>query len=408
MKILMIGHACSPYLGSEPGFTWNWAWHLSQRHQVWVIAYPEFQADVESYLQAYPSPNLQICWVRSNSRWDFWDPTKSERGIRWHYWLWLQQALRVAQLLHQQHQFDLVHHVSLGTINVPSPFWQLNIPFIWGPIGGGQTFPWAFRDHLHTAWKQELARWLLTSVLKFHPAIQRTAQQCDLVLVTNRETRELVAHHSKTVRTLLDAGLPAHLLPEQHPHRPVQDPLTILWAGRLEARKGLGLGLQALVQLSDLPLQLRIAGEGPLESLWRQEVVQLQLTDRVTFLGRVPWRQMVNLFRSSDLFLFTSLRDSFGSVVLEAMGQGLPIVTLDHQGVGDHVPATAGIKVPVTTPEPTIAALAQGLRQLYSNPALRHQMGHAAWTYAQSQTWDQRAQRMDQYYQEVCCAHRHF
>jgi len=30
MKVYIIGHAISPYRGSEPGFTWNWAWELSQ------------------------------------------------------------------------------------------------------------------------------------------------------------------------------------------------------------------------------------------------------------------------------------------------------------------------------------------------------------------------------------------
>ena len=73
---------------------------------------------------------------------------------------------------------------------------------------------------------------------------------------------------------------------------------------------------------------------------------------------------MNTLFNEADAFLFTSLRDSFGSVVLEAMGHGLLIVTLNHQGVRDFVPADGGVKVSVESPEQTTRELAQAIDAL--------------------------------------------
>ena len=49
MKVLIVGHPCGPGMGSEPGNTWNWAWHLSRTNQVWVIAHPEYKDRVDSF-----------------------------------------------------------------------------------------------------------------------------------------------------------------------------------------------------------------------------------------------------------------------------------------------------------------------------------------------------------------------
>ena len=93
--------------------------------------------------------------------------------------------------------------------------------------------------------------------------------------------------------------------------------------------------------------------------------------------------------------------DSFGTQVLEAMGHSLPILTLDHQGVGTFVPSEAGIKVPVTSPQQTVADLAAGIRRLALFPEERLKMGQAAFAYARTQTWERRAEHMAKLYEEV-------
>src|SRR3546814_19393658 len=69
---------------------------------------------------------------------------------------------------------------------------------------------------------------------------------------------------------------------------------------------------------------------------------------RARFLGRLTRSEMLRLVASSDVLLSTSLQDSFGSVVLEAMAAGVPVLTIDHQGVGTRIPGNAAIKVPPT------------------------------------------------------------
>jgi len=153
----------------------------------------------------------------------------------------------------------------------------------------------------------------------------------------------------------------------------------------MQPRKGLPLALEALAETKDLNARLFIAGDGEMRGDWERYAKRLNLGGKVEFLGQVPWNEMSRLYQSADAFLFTSLRDSFGSQVLEAMAHSLPILTLDHQGVGTFVLSDAGIKVPVTSPRQTAAEIAKGIRRLASCPEERLKMGEAAHAYARTQ-----------------------
>ena len=97
-RVILVGHALSPRLGSEPGNTWNWAWELSQHVPVEVFAFPQYRKEVEEHLAENPNPRLKIRWVTLRG-FDPWRPEKGERGIRLHYLLWLCEAYKVIREL---------------------------------------------------------------------------------------------------------------------------------------------------------------------------------------------------------------------------------------------------------------------------------------------------------------------
>lgn len=407
VRILLVGHACSPWYGSEPGLTWNWAWHLAAHHDVWVIAHPERRANVERYLAARPNPRLHFVWLTLPRRWDPWEPSRGLSGIRAHYLVWQRLALREAARLHREHGFDIVHHVGWVTIGAPPLLWRLPVPFVWGPVGGGQTSPPAFRGYFGAAaWREELRAWWLR-VLPFLPALRRAVRGSAILLATNRETAAtLEAAGAGDVRLLVDNGLVPESIPPEPPRRVERPVRTLLWAGQMVPRKALPLALDVLARVRDLPVRLVACGDGPMRAEGQALAARLGIGDRVEFPGRLSWEQMPERFREADVFLFTSLRDSSGSVVLEAMAHALPIVTLDHQGVGFFVPPEAGVKVPVTTPGETVEALAAGIRRLDASPELRRRMGEAGWHYARTEAWDRRAVLMTSLYEEALSASR--
>jgi len=401
MKILIVGHACCPHMGSEPGFTWNYSWTLAAEHEVFVIAHPQFRAKVDQFLEQHAPRRIQILWVDVPAAINPWKPGRGERWIRLHYLLWNRAACKAAKELLSKVPIDVAHHISWGTISAPPFLWKLSPPFVWGPVGGGQVAPPRFSKYFGSQWPMELARSTRVRGLPLLPSVRRVARSAARILATNNETAEVLhSAGARAVELRLDSGLTCDRIVDQVPLRDHQG-LTLLWAGRLERRKALPLVLEALAQCRESPMRLLVAGEGPMRSQWEQLAASLGLQDRVQFVGHRSWPDLTNLFRTADAFIFSSLRDSFGSVVLEAMGHGLPIITLDHQGVGTFVPDNAGVKVPVTTPAETVQALVSAARDLLQAPHQLREKGREAWLFAREHTWDRRVQDMLALYREI-------
>jgi exopolysaccharide biosynthesis WecB/TagA/CpsF family protein len=402
VNVLIIGFACSPRMGGEPSNAWNWAWQLSRYHRVWILAHPHDRDGIEQFLASHPNPSLNTLWVGLPKMLD--DPRlrRSNLVLAIHYQMWLRVAYKKALKLHGQVSFDVVHHVSYGTVSAPPPFWKLQVPFVWGPIGGAQRLPSSFRRYFGYLSTSEILRSVRVATLPLSISFRRAARSSALVLATNHETDHFLSRAgSRNVRLFLDSGIPSSFISDQPAPARRDRPFTLLWVGRMERRKALPLALEALAQNQDLNTKLLIAGDGEMRTEWEQYARRLHLVNRVEFLGHVLWNEMARLYENADALIFTSLRDSFGTQVLEAMGHGLPILTLNHQGVGTFVPQDAGIKVPVTYPEQTLAGLAEGIRRLALFPEERRKMGEAALAYAKTQTWERRAEYMSKLYEEV-------
>jgi glycosyltransferase involved in cell wall biosynthesis len=127
----------------------------------------------------------------------------------------------------------------------------------------------------------------------------------------------------------------------------MSDAPKLLFVGRLLYWKGAYLALTAFQQVSRrIPTaRFTIVGRGPEEGVLRDLADQLGVADKVTF---VPWMaqgDLFDLYKEHDLFLFPSLHDSGGMVVLEALCRGLPVVCLDLGGPKEVVDRTCGAVV---------------------------------------------------------------
>lgn len=401
LHILIVGHACFPDMGSDPGVTWNWAWHLAERNRVWVIAHGFFRPLVDAYMHDHPRPNLRFIWVGPLGWWDPWKALAKPRGLGLHYLLWQYAALAAARRLMAIESIDITHHVSWNSISAPPLLWRTGKPFVWGPIGGGQVLPWRFLPVVGRTAGHELLRNLRISIMPWTPRLRRTVARADLLLAANRESADLLRRAGAgDVELLPDIGIQPELLQSPRPERASSPILTVLWAGRLVRWKGLAICLRVAKAVRSQDVRFLIAGSGPRQ--WAERYAQrLGLADRVVFLGRLSWQDMQARFAEADLFMFTSLRDTFGTVTFEALAKGCPVMCLDHQGVGSHLPDAAAIKIPVTTPRAVVDAMASHIDSLASDRTPLQQMSQSARAFAMTQQWDDRAARMEQLYRQV-------
>ena len=116
-------------------------------------------------------------------------------------------------------------------------------------------------------------------------------------------------------------------------------PRKLLYAGRLLYWKGVHIAIEAMSALvARMPdAHLTIVGNGPEEARLKSEIASRKLGTNITLLSWMPQDQFFALYDAHDLFLFPSLHDSEGWVVLESLCKGLPVACLNLGGPRDIV-----------------------------------------------------------------------
>ncbi len=395
---MLSAYACEPHRGSEEGFGWNWATHLAKEgHEVWVATRTWAKDIVEKEMRDNPLPNLHFAFVDIPKQYK--PAMKGIFGVYAHYFLWQRAAYRYARTLLSEQEIDLAHHVTWGSLIGGSLLWKLDVPFVFGPVGGGQVAPAAFKQYFPTRWRQESARTFITEkFLPSLPATRKMLKHTALLLATNSDTLNIANKMgARKTALFLDTGLPDHYFAEAPKTGFTQNKMNILWVGRLLERKAIKLSLEVVAKL-DFPFKMTILGDGPEDRFVNGWIEDMGLADRVEWKGRVPWDEVQTAYEANEVFLFTSLRDSFGSQLLEAMSNGLAIVTLDHQGAHDFVPEEAGIRVPVTNPEETADRLADALTLLHENQEKLLLMSKSGLGFARQNNWTIKAAEMTKMY----------
>jgi glycosyltransferase involved in cell wall biosynthesis len=145
-------------------------------------------------------------------------------------------------------------------------------------------------------------------------------------------------------------------------------PSYVLWAGQIYPPKNFTRMIGAFSRVrNDITHTLVIAGE----PRWHAtaalaRISQLNLDDRVHFIGWVPHEDLPALYTMADLFLFPSIYEGFGIPLLEAMGCGCPILT-SRTGAPPELVGDAAWQV---NPFDEVD-VAEGMLRILSDPTLR-------------------------------------
>lgn len=320
------------------------------------------------------------------------------------YRLYHRRVLRRIQALHREQNFDLVHQVGFCGFREPGYGWKLDAPFLWGPIGGTQNLPLQFAGQLSCAGGIfEVVRNAWNEVhFRYRPRVHRAMTKASHIWTANRLSQSHFREiHGVETEVQLETGLAELPAPQPRIRNP-NEPLRILWAGRFEPWKALPLLLRALAAMPpDIRFELQLLGKGSCQARWKQMVSDLGLADRVKWLGWPNYRNSWAHYQAADVFVFTSLRDTSGTGLLEALAHGLPVVTLDHQGAADIITDECGIRIPAHSPSQVIPELRQALVRLTMDPDQLQRLGEGARRRAEQYLWHYLGERMRATYRHV-------
>src|SRR5690606_36306661 len=223
------------------------------------------------------------------------------------------------------------------------------IPFVFGPVGGGERAPWRLRwGYSPGGLLHDALRDAANVMIWFTPFMTDTFARAERIYVTSGETLRLLPPRFRDkarVELAIGAVEPEPGLGRTPPPRPRQDgPFRVLYAGRFVDYKGMHLGLPAFARLVQAvpSARLTMAGDGPLQGRWRKMAEELGIAANVDWL---PWQDreaMAELYENHDVLLFAAMHDTGGMVALEAMHHGLPVVCLKIGGPATLVNGSCG------------------------------------------------------------------
>lgn len=402
-RVLVLAYSCGPGCGSEPGAGWHRAIEISQFADAWIVVHEEWKERIESHLeQRQLDRQMQFHFVRSTRFEKFLRRVPGAYFVA--YNMWQRRAYRRVQQLQSIAQFDLVHQLTFCGFREPSYLYRLGVPFIWGPVGGTQRYPLSFVSGAGlTGGFRELTRSLVNSIqLRWAPRVRRAAASAARVIAANASNADVLrAQFGVSPIVLPDVGIQS-VVEDASATRQSSGHLRILWAGVLGAHKALELLIEALALLpDDVAFELRVLGDGPCRTRWKRLAQRRKLTGRIRWFGNVGHEEAMEQFRWADVFVFTSLRDTTGTVLVEALAAGTPVITVDHQGAHDVVTESCGKKIPVSTRRNVQRDLSEAIAECARNLPWREACSKAARQRARQYLWKNQGQVLAGIYDDV-------
>lgn len=391
----MVAYLVDPLHGSEPTNAWHWIDQMARRvGRISLVTSTHGSERLQELARDghHIRPNVDVVPVRSDRS------AMAPPVPRWYrqYGAWLDEAAVAAAEINA----DLTHHVMVG-----SPFWGSSLhlargPRLLGPVGVSHIPPvwtaprWGARGAM-----AEVTRGVLGAAPQAWARGMAGVRGATHVLAADPRTESMArAAGRKWAKELLEGV--ASIAPN-----PEARDMSLIWAGKLIPRKAPELALRAWHEAQgSIPREARLVmyGEGPLLVELRSLAHELGVTDNVQLPGRVPQPAVVAALRSSRGLLFTSLRDTSSTQMLEACASGTPSVSIRHPGVSGldlWYPRNAGWAAEATSWRGAIRNLSSEIVACLNAPESEWAIRSDRCTdLASGQTWEVKADRMAQVY----------
>ena len=296
-------------------------------------------------------------------------------------WLLYRAALPIAQKLHREKPFDIVHahmlprdgHAGLLTARA------LGVPVAL-TVHGTDIFHYFIPGR--EPWKRNI----------------RIARDVDALMAVSNLLMSRVAPYrgEGKLSRVVQNGVDLSLVPMNEKKKP----RSVISVGTLKARKCMDRTLEAFARLADEypDATLTIVGIGEMEGQLRARIGQLGLQERVALTGGLPHEEVLRRMAQSDLFVLPSWGEGYGIVYIEAMAAGCIAVGAKDAGIADTITdGENGFLVPAGGIDETERVM----RQVFAHPERYEALRQKGMQAARGLTWARNAEQTAEVYREA-------
>lgn len=418
-NILVLAYAISPHRGSEYSVAWNYVTAMSRYHRLTVLYgtsgdHMGDTEEMERYVREHPMPNVRFVAVapsRTAERLNI----LNKRGIFVYsfylaYRLWHKSVYCAAQELVQAEHFDLIHYVTPIGYREPGYLWKLDLPYLWGPIGGTGNPPFRLLGAASslTGRCKVLFRTVANKLqLCFGRRIGIALRSVDVLLTATTTDRDnfLRAHRVDSI-WLPENGIKGNVLPTPAAAKYANETLHCIWIGRVDANKALIILLKSLQNLDiEIPVVVHIVGDGPLRKRMQEYAERNGIGHLIEWHGRIPRNEVLELLQRCHLHIISSLSEANTTVIFEAMSCGVPTMSLDHCGMHDVICERCGIKIPVHSYRQVVRDMGAQLQHLIRNPHILKSLSDGVLQCIPAFRWENRIELFNELYDKAIEIH---
>lgn len=402
LTILINAYACSPNMGSEPGMAWNWCINLAQYCELHIITEEEFRNNIENTLPSlsqgknmhfYYNPVSdkirRMCWNQGD--WRFY----------YYYKRWQYRAYKIALDIINATHIDIIHQLNMIGFREPGYLWKIDKPFVWGPVDAKEDFPITFLKEasVKTRFVIHLKNFLTRTQLRYDKRIREAVNKASILIAASSEAKKSFDKYFHKVSFLLNETGCYPISNRKDEVRECEY-FNILWVGKFDFRKQLGLAIKILAGLKNSNIRLHIVGDE--KTIFYQNLVkQLNVSELCIWYGKITHKEVQNVMLKSDILLFTSVAEGTPHVVLEALGNQLPVICFNTCGQGDSINDSVGVKVELTTPKQSSKEFIRNIEYLFHHKEILQQLSHNCIDRQKELSWNTKALQMKELYQKV-------
>jgi glycosyltransferase involved in cell wall biosynthesis len=350
MKILLSAYSCEPNKGSESEVGWRWAKELSAKgNDVYVITRSNNQNTINEELSKINIKNLKFLYFDFPSWFIKIIKGKFNKFSYIYFYLWQIGIYLKFKKFIKNNNFDFIHHVTFVSYRFPSFLSLCNVPFIYGPLSGGEEVPIKLRKSFSLKNKiKERFRDLSNKFISISPFINMTLKRAIKIIVNTEHTKKKIpkSYHHKTFIELAIA------IDEQKSNINQnidfdEEKLNLCFVGNYEHIKGINIILKIIkkLKIKNHKFFFNFIGSGSLEKYIKENLKKNEFEDCVKIHKKISQDKIFEFMKKNHVLVFPALRDSGGIVLLEAMSVGLPSAILDLGGPSQIINNECGIVI---------------------------------------------------------------